>query len=157
MRLRLGEDSNNVRVRAMTALRKLSLREGQSVSDFCLVLERLAARAYPDMPAEVTSLQKAEILFNQLAHWEGSYNLSEALESSEQQHVYDKVKEAALRLERTRRTAGEMAKQHRLGKSQRRSSTADDLDGLKRNEQNTVKQIGRRKGRRVGKRGRRGF
>ncbi|EYB88968.1 hypothetical protein Y032_0239g3334 [Ancylostoma ceylanicum] len=93
----------------MTALRKLTMREGQSVAEFCLVLERVAGRAYPDTPPEAISLQKAEILFNQLARWEGSYTLADALETSGKDEVYEKVKEAALRLERTKRTANEMA------------------------------------------------
>ncbi|EYC40353.1 hypothetical protein Y032_0618g710 [Ancylostoma ceylanicum] len=109
MKERLMEDSNNARVKAMSALRKLTIREGQSVGEFCLLLERLAAKAYPDVPPEATSLQKAEILFNQLANWEGSYNLSEALEVNDKGQAYEKVKEAALRLERTKKTAKEMA------------------------------------------------
>ncbi|EYC37539.1 hypothetical protein Y032_0781g2301 [Ancylostoma ceylanicum] len=109
MRARLCEDNNSARLKAMTALRKLTMREGQSVAEFCLVLERVASRAYPDTPPEAVSLQKAEILFNQLARWEGSYTLADALETSAKEEVYEKVKETALRLERTRRTANEMA------------------------------------------------
>ncbi|KAK6011641.1 hypothetical protein OSTOST_23267, partial [Ostertagia ostertagi] len=69
--------------------------------------ESLANRAYPDMPAEATSLQKAEILCRQLANWEGSYCLTEALETSKCEEAYEKVKEAALRLERSLKTAEE--------------------------------------------------
>ncbi|KIH64172.1 hypothetical protein ANCDUO_05519 [Ancylostoma duodenale] len=116
-RTRLCEDNNSARLKAMTALRKLNMREGQSVTEFCLVLERIASRAYPDTPPEAISLQKAEILFNQLARWEGSYTLADALETSDKEAVYEKVKEAALRLELTKRTANEMAQSRILMKT----------------------------------------
>ncbi|KAK6058690.1 zinc knuckle [Cooperia oncophora] len=64
-------------------------------------------KAYPDVPAEATSLQKAEILCRQLANWNGSYCLTEALETSSCEQAYEKVKEAALRLERSLKTAEE--------------------------------------------------
>lgn len=57
--------------------------------DFCLALEKLA---YPDAPSEVVSLQKAEILFRQLAHWEGSYCIAETLETSGRADVYESYK-----------------------------------------------------------------
>ncbi|VDP52855.1 unnamed protein product [Heligmosomoides polygyrus] len=75
-----GYGATYVGHRALAALRKLTIREDQSVGEFCLAVEKLSSKAYPNSPPEVTSLQKAEILFNQLAGWEGSYNLSEALE-----------------------------------------------------------------------------
>ncbi|VDO97382.1 unnamed protein product [Heligmosomoides polygyrus] len=83
MQDRLKDDDNNAWVKAMTTLRKLAIRDGQSVSEFCLVLEKMANKAFLDSPPECTSLQKAETLFNQLAHWEGSYVLSEALERAD--------------------------------------------------------------------------
>ncbi|VDO37504.1 unnamed protein product, partial [Heligmosomoides polygyrus] len=112
----LREDDNNARIRALTALRKLTIREEQSVGEFCLALEKLASKAYPNSPPEVTSLQKAEILFNELAGWEGSYNLSEALELANASEAYERVKDAALRLERTRKTAEETSQKLFHGK-----------------------------------------
>ncbi|EYC33024.1 hypothetical protein Y032_0002g562 [Ancylostoma ceylanicum] len=105
MKARLQIDSNFSRVKAISELRSLKIREGQTVSEFCLVLERIANRAYPDVPTDTVSLQKAEILCRQLAKWERSYCLTEAIETSEHTLAYEKVKEAALRLERSRAAA----------------------------------------------------
>ncbi|EPB79468.1 zinc knuckle [Ancylostoma ceylanicum] len=109
MKQRLKVDSNGSCVKAMTQLAALTIREGQSVAEFCLVLEKLAGRAYPDIPSEIVSLQKAEILFRQLASWEGSYCIAEAIETSSRDEVYEKVKEVALRLERNRKMASNMS------------------------------------------------
>ncbi|KIH48687.1 hypothetical protein ANCDUO_21240, partial [Ancylostoma duodenale] len=109
MKKRMRIDGNSERVRALSELRSLSIREGQPVSEFCLVLERLAHKAYPDVPQEVTSLQKAEILCRQMANWSGSYCLTEALEVSSPNEAYETVKEVALRLERSLKTAEEYA------------------------------------------------
>ncbi|KIH55426.1 hypothetical protein ANCDUO_14418 [Ancylostoma duodenale] len=105
MKARLQVDSNFSRVKAISELRSLKIRDGQTVSEFRLVLEGIANRAYPDVPADIVSLQKAEILCHQLANWEGSYCLTEAIETSEHTLAYEKVKEAALRLERSRAAA----------------------------------------------------
>ncbi|WKY06147.1 hypothetical protein Q1695_006390 [Nippostrongylus brasiliensis] len=105
MKERLKVDGNGARVKAMTQLATLSMREGQTVAEFCLVLEKLFSRAYPEVNAEVVSLQKAEILFRQLAKWEGSYWIAEAIETSDKAHAYEKVKDVALRLERNRKVA----------------------------------------------------
>ncbi|KAL6723916.1 hypothetical protein Aduo_018869 [Ancylostoma duodenale] len=109
MKQRLRIDSASSRVKAMAGLKSLTMRENQSVSEFCLALEKLASRAYPDVPVEVVSLQKAEILSRQLATWEGSYCLAEALETHAESDAYEKVKEAALRLERSRKMTQEMS------------------------------------------------
>ncbi|KAK6028431.1 zinc knuckle, partial [Ostertagia ostertagi] len=100
MKKRMRVDGNSER-------RKLAIRDGQTVAEFCLVLERLSNKAYPDVPPDVTALQKAEILRRQLANWAGSYCLTEALETSTTAEVYEKVKETALRLERSIKTAEE--------------------------------------------------
>ncbi|KAK6012382.1 zinc knuckle [Ostertagia ostertagi] len=107
MKARMRIDGNSQRVKALANLRLLALKPGQPLSEFCFALEGLANRAYPDMPPEATSLQKAEILCRQLANWEGSYCLTEALETSKCEEAYEKVKEAALRLERSLKTAEE--------------------------------------------------
>ncbi|RCN49903.1 hypothetical protein ANCCAN_03938 [Ancylostoma caninum] len=108
MKQRLHIDSASSRVKAMAELRSLTMRENQSVSEFCLALEKLASRAYPDVPIEVVSLQKAEILTRQLATWEGIYCLAEALEIHANTDAYEKVNEAALRLEWSRKMTVEM-------------------------------------------------
>ncbi|VDP56931.1 unnamed protein product [Heligmosomoides polygyrus] len=108
MKERLLEDSNSRCLKAMSELRTLAIREGQSIGEFCLVLEKIAGRAFPDSPPEVASLQKAEILSRQLARWNGSHILMEAIECNARSEVYEKVKEAALRLERNRMIAEEV-------------------------------------------------
>ncbi|VDP43792.1 unnamed protein product [Heligmosomoides polygyrus] len=107
MKERLQEDGNVVRVKALAQLRKLNMRPDQTVEEFCAVLEKFVGKAYPDTPQEAVSLQMAEILFTQLAHWPGSYSLSEAIETSNGGEAYDSVKKAALRLERSRSAARE--------------------------------------------------
>ncbi|RCN37072.1 zinc knuckle [Ancylostoma caninum] len=102
MKERLKVDTNGSCVKAMTQLSSLAIREGQSVAEFCLALEKLVGRAYPDTSPEVVSLQKAEILFWQLAKWERSYCIAETIETSPRGEVYEKVEEVALRLERNR-------------------------------------------------------
>ncbi|KAK6059823.1 hypothetical protein COOONC_02522 [Cooperia oncophora] len=97
MKERLRIDGNSQRVKALAGLRTLAIRPGQAVNEFCFVLESLANKAYPDVPAEATSLQKAEILCRQLAE----------LEWNSCEQAYEKVKEAALRLERSLKTAEE--------------------------------------------------
>ncbi|KIH50531.1 zinc knuckle, partial [Ancylostoma duodenale] len=109
MKQRLRIDSASSRVKAMAELRSLAMHENQSVSEFCLTIEKLVSRAYPDVPREVVSLQMAEILSRQLAQWEGSYCLAEALETHAESDAYEKVKEAALRLERSRKMTQEMS------------------------------------------------
>ncbi|VDP48748.1 unnamed protein product [Heligmosomoides polygyrus] len=107
MKKHMSIDSNSERVKALADLRKLAIRDGQTVAEFCLVVERLFNKAYPDTPHEVTSLQKAEILCRQLSGWDGSYCLTEALETSASDEACKKVKEVALRLERSIRMARE--------------------------------------------------
>ncbi|XGW19137.1 hypothetical protein V3C99_003171, partial [Haemonchus contortus] len=110
MKRRMAIHGNSEKIKALSDLRKLTLREDQSVAEFCWVLERIASKAYPDAPPEVTALQKAEILSRQLASWSGSYCLTEALETSTSAEVYEKVKETALRLERSAKIAEECRK-----------------------------------------------
>lgn len=109
MKKRMRIDGNGERVRTLAELRNVRIREAQPVSEFCLVLEKLAHKAYPDAPQEVTSLQKAEILCRQLANWSGSYSLTEALEVSKPNEAYERAKGVALRRERSLQTAEEYA------------------------------------------------
>lgn len=77
----------------------------QSVAEFCLAPKKLMSRAHPDTPPEVVSLQKAEILFRQLAKWEGNCCITETIERRPRGQVYEGVKDVALRLERSRNMA----------------------------------------------------
>ncbi|KHJ97346.1 zinc knuckle [Oesophagostomum dentatum] len=117
---RLEVDSNSVGVKALSDLRKLAIRQDQSVGGFCLALEKLSHKAYPDTPQDVVSLQNAEVLCRQLATWKGSYSPTEALEAGDAAGAYERDKEVALRLERSLRTAKECAEEGRL-KSQFRT------------------------------------
>ncbi|VDP08759.1 unnamed protein product [Heligmosomoides polygyrus] len=101
----------------------------ESVDEIHLAVEKQASKAYPNFPPEVTSLQKSEILLNKLTGWEGSYNLSKALELADASEAYDRVKDAALRLETTRKTAKESSQKPLYGKrsawkAERSKSTA---------------------------------
>ncbi|KHJ97017.1 zinc knuckle [Oesophagostomum dentatum] len=82
-------------------LSMLTMKEGQSVAGFCLVLGKLAARAYPD--------------FRQLAGWDGSYRMAEAIETALREETYEKVKEVALRLERSKQVVSKVANTRKLG------------------------------------------
>lgn len=84
-------------------LRTLTMREKQSGSEFCLALEKLVSGAYPDAPLEAVSLLKAEILSRHLARWECTYCLAETLKTNVESEAHEKVKGAALHLERSRR------------------------------------------------------
>ncbi|KAL6729185.1 hypothetical protein Aduo_000262 [Ancylostoma duodenale] len=100
MKERLDEEGNVACVKALTSLRTLTMKEGQTVSDFCYVLEKTASQAYPGETIEGVSLQMAEILYSQLSNWSGSYILAETIQTSPRNRVYEQVKDAALRLER---------------------------------------------------------
>lgn len=82
MKKRVCVDSKSESVKALADLCKRALRDGQSVGKLRLVLERLSNRACPDVLREVTVLQKAKNLCRQLSNWNGSYCLTEALETS---------------------------------------------------------------------------
>ncbi|VDO62573.1 unnamed protein product [Heligmosomoides polygyrus] len=89
---------SNHRIVALGELKKLRKKEGQSVADFCVELERLTRRAHPHMDEAALDAERAQLLYEQLAHWNDSYHLMEALESDN--HAYDKLKQTALRIER---------------------------------------------------------
>ncbi|KAK6061359.1 hypothetical protein COOONC_00975 [Cooperia oncophora] len=119
MKKRTRVDGNIERVKALADLRKLTLRDDQLAAEFCLLLEGLTNRAYPDVPQEVTALQKAEILSRQLANWGGSYCFMEALETSAAGEVYGKVKETALWMEKSIRAAAKCRNALRTKPTQR--------------------------------------
>uniref|UniRef100_A0A183FBU5 CCHC-type domain-containing protein n=1 Tax=Heligmosomoides polygyrus TaxID=6339 RepID=A0A183FBU5_HELPZ len=86
------------RIGALGELKTLRKREGQGVADFCVELEQLTRRAHPHMDEVALDAERAQLLFEQLAHWGDSYHLMEALES--ENHAYDRLKQTALRIER---------------------------------------------------------
>ncbi|EYC34920.1 hypothetical protein Y032_1273g3795, partial [Ancylostoma ceylanicum] len=90
------------KVVALGELKRLRKMEGQSVSEFCVELERLTRQAYPELDERALQTERAQILYDQLVHWRDSYHLLEALES--EQGAYDKLKETAKRIERRNMT-----------------------------------------------------
>ncbi|RCN25915.1 zinc knuckle, partial [Ancylostoma caninum] len=90
------------KVVALGELKRLRKMERQSVSEFCVELERLTRQAYPELDERALQTERAQILYDQLVHWRDSYHLLEALES--EQGAYDKLKETAKRIERRNMT-----------------------------------------------------
>ncbi|KAK6037463.1 hypothetical protein COOONC_25032, partial [Cooperia oncophora] len=64
----LCSDSTAARMRALNELRSLKLRSNQSISEFCVVLEKLAHKANPDCTIAERSLEYAQILLDNLGH-----------------------------------------------------------------------------------------
>ncbi|VDO85491.1 unnamed protein product [Heligmosomoides polygyrus] len=60
MKDRLSEEGNAARVKAIAQLRNLTIRPDQSVEEFCVALEALANKAYPDVPVEIVSSEELE-------------------------------------------------------------------------------------------------
>ncbi|KAL6724073.1 hypothetical protein Aduo_019006 [Ancylostoma duodenale] len=66
LRRLLANDSMAGRLRALTELRKLRRRPGQSVSEFCVVLEKLGRQANLQCTVGDRSLEYAQILLDNL-------------------------------------------------------------------------------------------
>ncbi|RCN47467.1 hypothetical protein ANCCAN_06498 [Ancylostoma caninum] len=92
-------ESRNRKVVALSELRRLQKQESQAVVDFCVELERLTRRAYPELDEEALSVIRADQLYEQLSHWDESCHLQEALEGPSAD-IYERLKEAAMRVER---------------------------------------------------------
>ncbi|VDP14691.1 unnamed protein product [Heligmosomoides polygyrus] len=90
--------STAIREVAPGELKKLRMKEGQSVADFCVELEQLTRRTHPHMDEAALHAQRAQLLYEHLAHWNDSYHLMEALESESQ--AYERLKQTAMRIER---------------------------------------------------------
>ncbi|RCN24775.1 zinc knuckle [Ancylostoma caninum] len=96
-------DRQTRRVVALGKLRQLRKTETQTVAEFCVELERLSAKAYPEMDEVALATTRAQQLYEQLVHWPESYHLLEAMEEQDGS-TYDNLKEAAMRVERRRLT-----------------------------------------------------
>ncbi|VDP58183.1 unnamed protein product [Heligmosomoides polygyrus] len=68
-------EARNHRIVALGEFKKLRMKEGQSVADFCVELERLTRRAHPQMDEAALDAQRAQLLYEHLAHWNDSYHL----------------------------------------------------------------------------------
>ncbi|KAK6049324.1 zinc knuckle, partial [Cooperia oncophora] len=93
------EETRNKKVIALGELKRLQKPETQSVGDFCVELERLSRRAYPELDERTLSVIRADHLYDQLSHWDESCHLQEALEGPGGD-MYERLKDAAMRAER---------------------------------------------------------
>ncbi|VDL74304.1 unnamed protein product [Nippostrongylus brasiliensis] len=69
LRRLLASDSTAGRFRALAELRSLRRRSGQSVSEFCVMLEKLGRQANPDCTLRDRSMEYAQILLDNLSDW----------------------------------------------------------------------------------------
>ncbi|KAK6031026.1 zinc knuckle [Ostertagia ostertagi] len=92
------EESRNKKVVALGELKRLRKPETQSVGDFCVELERLTRRAYPELGEDTLSIIRADHLYDQISHWDESCHLQEALEGPGSD-MYERLKDAAMRAE----------------------------------------------------------
>ncbi|EYC05399.1 hypothetical protein Y032_0082g1560 [Ancylostoma ceylanicum] len=99
---RLRVDSQGAQAKALSELRTLQKREEQSVLNFCLELELLSEKAHPTADERTIALIQAEILYEQLKHWPEAYHLAEILENEKSPKVFERMREAAVRIERIR-------------------------------------------------------
>ncbi|KAL6743631.1 hypothetical protein Aduo_016651 [Ancylostoma duodenale] len=99
---RLRVESQGAQAKALSELRTLQKREEQSVLNFCLELELLSEKAHPTADERTIALIQAEILYEQLKHWPEAYHLAEILESERSSKVFERMREAAVRIERIR-------------------------------------------------------
>ncbi|KAK6025115.1 zinc knuckle, partial [Ostertagia ostertagi] len=66
------EETRNKKIIALGELKRLRKPESQSVGDFCVELERLTRRAYPELEERTLSVIRADHLYDQLSHWDES-------------------------------------------------------------------------------------
>ncbi|KHJ95433.1 zinc knuckle [Oesophagostomum dentatum] len=99
-------DSTAARMEALTELRNLHIKQGQSVSEFCLVLENLGRKANPDETIEDRSMEYSQILLENLRDWPEHAQLLGALYKVEPRQAYNKMKEMAIRIEQSRTMYG---------------------------------------------------
>ncbi|KAK6013854.1 zinc knuckle, partial [Ostertagia ostertagi] len=93
------EETRNKKIIALGELKRLQKPETQSVGDFCVELERLTRRAYPELEERTLSVIRADYLYDQLSHWDESCHLQEAMEGPGSD-MYERLKDAAMRVER---------------------------------------------------------
>ncbi|RCN42761.1 zinc knuckle [Ancylostoma caninum] len=112
MRKLANADMRNREVVAIGELQRLRKAESQTVAEFCVDLERLTSKAYPELTGVALASVRAQKLYEQLANWSESYHLQEAMEK-DKESAYDSLEEAAMRVER-RRITMQNARQRRF-------------------------------------------
>ncbi|VDO92581.1 unnamed protein product [Heligmosomoides polygyrus] len=110
----LGEvnrvDSQTGKVMALGKLRRLRKTEAQSIAEYCVELERLSAKAYPELDERDLDTTRAQQLYEQVVHWPESYYFLEAMEEGSN-NAYARLKEVAMRVERRRLTMDNVREQ----------------------------------------------
>lgn len=79
-------------MRTTVELRDLRMRPKQEVTDFCVVLERLGRKAYPEANKEDRSLEIAHILLANLNNWPEHVQLLSDLHRTKPESAYEEVK-----------------------------------------------------------------
>uniref|UniRef100_A0A7I5E602 RNA-directed DNA polymerase n=1 Tax=Haemonchus contortus TaxID=6289 RepID=A0A7I5E602_HAECO len=93
-------------MRALNELRSLKLRPNQSISEFCVVLEKLARKANPNCAITERSLEYAQILLDNLREWPEHVQLLSLLHRSDPGSAYNEIKQLAITIEQARTVYG---------------------------------------------------
>ncbi|KAK6050111.1 zinc knuckle, partial [Cooperia oncophora] len=115
----------------------------QSVLQFCLELETLSCKAYPNADDHTLSLMRAEILQEQLSHWTEAIQLLEILETETSGKVYEKMRETALRIERLRENSS-LGRAHRRHWDSGRKGPPQGMNGSNKAAPTPDKQDGKK-------------
>uniref|UniRef100_A0A7I5EEJ0 SAM domain-containing protein n=1 Tax=Haemonchus contortus TaxID=6289 RepID=A0A7I5EEJ0_HAECO len=99
LRKLLANDSTAGRLRALTELRSLERRWDQTVTDFCVVLEKLGRQANSACSMKDKSLEHAQILLDNSTGWPEHVHLLSTLHRVKPTGAYDAVKERASTIE----------------------------------------------------------
>ncbi|KAK5976066.1 hypothetical protein GCK32_013968 [Trichostrongylus colubriformis] len=100
---RMRVENKETQAEALREMRMIRKKENQTVVQFCLELELLSSKAYPSCDAAALALIRAEVLHQQLRDWPETYHLSKILANEDMRSVYERMKDAALRIEHLRR------------------------------------------------------
>uniref|UniRef100_A0A7I4YDV5 CCHC-type domain-containing protein n=1 Tax=Haemonchus contortus TaxID=6289 RepID=A0A7I4YDV5_HAECO len=143
----LTNDSTAGRLRALTELRSLKRRVGQSVADFCGVLEHLGRQANPSCSVKDRSLEYAQILLDNLTDWPEHVQLLSTLHGVDPSEAYDSVKQLALTIEQSRAMWGPSGSTRRDG-WRRRSAAYQQVErkrelGFDRGFEDTARSTGK--------------
>lgn len=94
-------ESRNKKIVALSELKGLRKTETQPIANFCVELERLTRRAYPELNEQALSVVRSDLLYEQLMHWDDSCKLQKVLEG-QGEGMYERLKDVAMRVERRR-------------------------------------------------------
>ncbi|KAK6016736.1 zinc knuckle, partial [Ostertagia ostertagi] len=106
----LSSDSTAARMRALNELRSLKLRPNQSISEFCVILEKLAREANPESSLRERSLEYAQILLDNMREWPEHVQLLSLLHRSDPESAYSEIKQLAITIEQARTVYGTVPK-----------------------------------------------